>query len=607
MKTTLALAAGLVIALALVLAAGFSGVAAQDPPTLTPDRSPTLTSPPTNPPAPAVTPTSAAPTLVPPTPLPTQTPVQVEPPSLSGLANAQSVGVLRVGTLYNAPPFTWLNEQGDVTGYEADILKAIGIELGVTVEFVQVTRQNADQMLLAGQVDLLIGQQVISRDREAMGFDFTSPYYVDHQQMVVRADAPYTTLAQLAGLPVAVAIGSRSERALRLWSENSGVALDVHAAFTESAALDALASGEAEAMLGELSSLRRAGRQQMRFIDEPLLVEYYAITVRRWDANLRNLLLRSLQRLKASGRLDEIFEQWFAGEAADFTTWVPVYDRLYEDQRVLADFPFDIPYPANPVLARFNSGQPLRVAGLALPGEEAPAQARIINAFNQALVEEMARRWGAAVEYVPNSTLNALDLVANGQADLAVGVGPVWDGADRVDYSLPYAAHGDRLMVPANARISGFQDMLGTGWWIGYFADDAPDAENIKKFANIFNVGQNIEEPFALQRESDAIYTMITEQNIDAIYGDSLRLLALQRESGEADRVKILLDTPLGDDMPIAFAVPRNDADFRAMVNYALQDMARDGTYQTLWAQQFGMGTPLEIPQWPAVGPDMEE
>ena len=37
---------------------------------------------------------------------------------------------LRVGTYYNAFPFTWLNEYGEVVGYEADIIRAIGIELG---------------------------------------------------------------------------------------------------------------------------------------------------------------------------------------------------------------------------------------------------------------------------------------------------------------------------------------------------------------------------------------------------------------------------------------------------------------------------------------------
>ncbi|MBI5959266.1 MAG: transporter substrate-binding domain-containing protein, partial [Chloroflexi bacterium] len=495
-----------------------------------------------------------------------------------------------------------LDTQGEVAGYEADILNAIGIELGIEIEYVQVTRHNAEDMLLSGQVDVLIGQQPRARNREAQ-FDFSAPYYVNQERMVVKTEAPYTSLTDFVGLPVSVEIGSRSEHALRHWSDQRGITLDVRTYLSESEALDALANGEVQGMLGELASLRRAGRQQMRLIDEPVLDEYYAMVVRRWDANLLNLLNRSLQRLKASGRLDEIFKQWFPDESIDFTTLVPVYDLLYEDTRQLTDFPADIPYPANPIRARIDSGQPLRVAGIITTETDSPAQVRMINTFNQALVEEMARRWGVQAQYVPGSILNPVDMVVGGQADLAVGVGPRWDGADRVEYSQPYLTHGDRLMIPANKQINTFADLLGTDWIIGYFADDAPDAEHIKKFAEIFGVGQNIREPFAIQRESDAIFTMTTELNIDMIYGDSLRLLALQREYDQPDSVKIL-DKPYGDDMPVAFAGPRNDADFRDLINATLQDMVRDGTYQRLWTERFGTGTPITIPVWPAVSPD---
>jgi ABC-type amino acid transport substrate-binding protein len=520
----------------------------------------------------------------------------------SGLAVAQNFGRLRVGTYYNAEPFSWLDEFGEVVGYEPDLIRAIAIELGIEVEFVQVTRQNNIETLLSERVDILLGQQVHSRDRDEL-LDFTHPYYANQEKMVVLTDAPYTTLADLAGLPVAVPIGSRTERAVRNWSLLTGIEFDLRTYFTESGALDALELGEVQATIGDWHGLLNAGRQGMRFVDEPVMVAYYAMAIRNWDVNLRNLLNRSLQRLKASGRLDQIHEQWFPTEPIDFTTLVPVYDLLYEDGRALSDFPNDMPYPTDPVVDRINAGQPIRVAGVMQDNETAPAQVRITNALNRALIEDMARRWGVQVQYIPNSALNAVDLVANGQADMAVGVSPRWDGADRVEYSQPYIKHGDRLLVPVNESIITFADMLGTGWWIGYFADDAADADNIRKYADFFGVGQNIRDPFALQREEDALFTMIDQDNIDAIYGDDLRLLALVREGDYADAVKIL-DTPYGDDMPLAFAMPRNDAPFRALVNEALQDMAEDGTYQRLWSEHFGLGDPLPIPVWPEVNPD---
>ncbi|HML21686.1 MAG TPA: transporter substrate-binding domain-containing protein [Aggregatilinea sp.] len=555
----------------------------------------------TNTPEPSTTPTVSAPTLVPPTLVPSQlTPTPSTPYEQSGLINAQESQTLRVGTYYNAYPFAWLNETGEIDGYEADIMRAIEIELGISVQWVQVTRQNDITMLLNGDVDVLIGTQVHSRDRDNL-LDYTHPYYLNEERMVVRADSPYSDLASMAGVPVAVEIGTRSERVLRQWMEQTGISMDIRTYMSQNAALDALATGEVEGMVGPLDSLRRAGRQQMRLIDQVVAYEPYAIAMRRFDVNLRNVLDRSLQRLKASGRLDEIFDQWFPSDDMNFDALVPVYGSLYEDERVLADFNADMPYPASSIMDRIQSGQPIRVAGIMQEGEEAPAGVRITNALNKAMVEEMARRWGAQIEYVPNSAQNAVDLVANGEADLAVGVSPRWDGADRVEYSLPYIQHGNRLMVPANSEIEGFSDMRGTGWWIGFFADSAGDEDRILQLAEMFNVKNNV-STFAIQREDEAVYTMVVEDNIKAIFGDSLRLLALAREA-DPDSVKIL-DTPYGDVLPITLALPRNDADFRALVDFTLQDMAQDGTYQRLWSETFALGDPLTILPWPQVNPD---
>ncbi len=326
--------------------------------------------------------------------------------------------------------------------------------------------------------------------------------------------------------------------------------------------------------------------------------------MREHDVNLLNVLNRSLQRLKASGRLEDIFKGWFNEDTIDFVDLVPIYDALYDDVRSIDDFPTDMPTPVESVTARIARGESIRVAGLVPFGEEAPnALYSITNPLNQALIQEMARRWGVQVEVVPGSPLIAVDQVVNGSADIAVGVSPRWDGADRVEYSQAYVRHGNRLAVPANSQIvNGFQDMLGTGWWIGYFADDAPDADAIIALAERFGVSANIREPFAIQNEGDAFYTMTVENNLDAIFGDGLRLTALMRD-GYDSTVRIL-DTQFGDEMPITFAMPRNDSEFRALVNQTLQDMAADGTYQRIWAEQFAVGDPIDIRYYAPVSPD---
>jgi ABC-type amino acid transport substrate-binding protein len=50
---------------------------------------------------------------------------------------------------------------------------------------------------------------------------------------------------------------------------------------------------------------------------------------------------------------------------------------------------------------------------------------------------------------------------------------------------------------------------------------------------------------------------------------------------------------------PFSFAVPLNDSDFRALVAETLQDMAHDGTYQSIFKAQFNVGNPQTVVYWP--------
>ena len=59
-------------------------------------------------------------------------------------------GKLRVGILYNEPPFGVYNIRGEETGFDADLAQAMADAWGVKVEFQQVTRQTGIDMVTSG-------------------------------------------------------------------------------------------------------------------------------------------------------------------------------------------------------------------------------------------------------------------------------------------------------------------------------------------------------------------------------------------------------------------------------------------------------------------------
>src|SRR5688572_9082675 len=150
-------------------------------------------------------------TLVAPTPVPViDTGASDTLLSESGVARIQRDGLLRVGVLYNEPPFGELTIRGEVNGFDADLARAIAEAWGIKVEFMQVTRQNALDTLKSGLVDMLMAAQVHRRELDRV-VEFSMTYHVGRQAMMVRADAGIDLLANLSGRQVGFILGTEGE------------------------------------------------------------------------------------------------------------------------------------------------------------------------------------------------------------------------------------------------------------------------------------------------------------------------------------------------------------------------------------------------------------
>ena len=546
--------------------------------------------------------TRIPPTLVP-TPVGFSADNDINTVELSGLVRLQQDGVLRVGTPYNVEPFAWLDESGALVGFEVDAIRAIAEEIGVEVEFVQITAETATRLLLNGEVDLLIGQQIKTRQSHEF-YDFSHIYYDNRQKIVVRqADAgAFPSIAALNNQRVGIVAGSRGEEAINVYMARNGIGFDLIRFVSQDTALDALEAGEIVAVIGEWDDLNRAGRLGMSYIPEDLQLDLYGIAMRRYDVNLKNLINRSLQRLAQNGTLATLAGNYFTDrDPVNFAAFIPIYNGNATDTRTVSDFPPDVPIPQNSVIEKIRAGESLTVVGLAIMPENTE-QDLFLDAINRAVIEEMAQRWGVTVSFLPNSVSNGVDLLANGQADLAIGIQPRWDGADRVDYSVPYFYTGNRVLVLETSQFDTLEDFR-RGSFMGYFAD-APDDQAYL---------ESLDATFSLYRFADNAEArqMFNTRDIDGAYGDVIRLLSFMDANGGYPW--LLIGGTLGQNpfQPITLAVPRNDVDFLTLVNWTLSDMYYDGTLERLWREQgyaidtwvnYGIDALPWIPIYPGIG-----
>ncbi|MCU0480113.1 MAG: transporter substrate-binding domain-containing protein [Anaerolineae bacterium] len=529
-----------------------------------------------------------APTLVPPTLVPQQSSAREETLSTeSVVTRIRNAGVVNVGILYNQPPFGELNIRGELVGYDADLARSMAQTWGVEVNFIQVTRQpeRLAELLKTGTVDMLVSALVHERELDAF-MEFSQSYYIGEQAIMVRRDDAEKP-ADMANRRIGVVIATPAEKAVGDWLARSGFSVQINTYLTLDRAYTALAVGEIDGLVDSDYRLRQVSSGQPDLIEilaEPIQLDSFAIAFLRQDASMRDLINRTLQYLTSTGRMNEIHQAYFPGKVNNaLIIWKNLGDAPNPSQ-----YEAPIPFPSTYVVPRIQSGNAIRVAGI----NDAPAteSERRLNTFYRELLIQLASRWGVTVEFIPSTPENALELVATGQADIAVGVEPDWAWSNRVDFTLPYLWRGDRLMVEIGSNIRGFSDLRGDKVIVPENQTGA--ADRAVALANTITATiQTIPQP-----ESELANALFNEElNASAVFGDSIILMAhlqampdrlelTRTDDGSAPRwynpsfINDLRFPPI----PIVMATPYNDVDFRLLVNYTLQELIREGIHKTM-------------------------
>ena len=514
------------------------------------------------------------PTLVAPTLAPQEAaanPIE-GPPQESAVTDIINSGVFRVGALYNEPPYSQLTLQGDLRGFDIDLLRLIAESWEIELEFIQVTRENALDQLRHGRAHTVASAFVHYRHLDDQ-LEFSQSYLLGRQEMMVRADSPYQSPSELTGQPVGYVIGTRSETALSLWSARQGASVNPQFFLNLDRAFAALAGGAIEGLVAERQDLLLVAADyadRVRTLDEALLLEPRAFAVKKHDIALRQLLSHSIQLLAREGRLQKLYQDYFpqAEQGIDaITLWAGIGEAISPPQYAGA-----LRHPSRYIIDELRRSGIVRVGGVTDEGQSASVSQAQLDALNRALVHELGRRWAVSVELVSSSADEALGLLTSGEVDIVAGLTPDWRLATSMDFSAPYLLHGDRLMAPANSPIRGFNDLRGR--IIGLIIGDEGARDRAQAWADSINASVR----YFQTREGDAALQLLDFNNANAIYADSLLLASHLQASPNALR---LTDRWYSRSY-IAFGLPYNDLDFRLLVNYTIQELVRDGTLERL-------------------------
>ncbi len=161
--------------------------------------------------------------------------------------------VLKIGIdIYE--PYTYYDDNGQLTGADHDIAVEACKRLGYTPEFIGISWEKKNDLLASGDIDCI--WSCYSMTGRTDKYLWAGPYMNSYQAAVVRSDSGITSLEQLAGKRVAVEATTKSEEA---WVRHAGdvvpQAADVLTFTSMDETVSALRLGGVEATSGHVGPM----------------------------------------------------------------------------------------------------------------------------------------------------------------------------------------------------------------------------------------------------------------------------------------------------------------------------------------------------------------
>lgn len=230
------------------------------------------------------------------------------PARADALAAIRKAGVIRVGVFADFPPFSSVNPDMSLAGYDVDMANLIGKALGVKTELVAVTGQNRIPFLTEGRVDLLLS--VGYSDERARVIDFAAayaPYYIAVMgPKALKVGGP----ADLADKVIAVNRGTLEDASL---TKAAPAGAEIRRFDNYNAVLQAFLSGQAQLMavgnnVGAQVLARRTDLQPEEKFQ--LLSSPDHVGLRKGEPALQAALNAIVEKAKADGTLNAFSEKW---------------------------------------------------------------------------------------------------------------------------------------------------------------------------------------------------------------------------------------------------------------------------------------------------------
>ena len=227
--------------------------------------------------------------------------------------------VYRVGMNAEFAPFESQTSEGNVEGFDVDLMNAMAKAGNFKVEFKHQPWESLFPSLGNGDIDIVISGVTITDERK-QSMDFTDPYFEITQVVLVPKGKKVASSDDLKNMAkVGVVTGQTGDFSVSklLGSDNPKISrfetVPLIIKELENGGLDSVVSDSAVIA----NYVKNNPTKGLDFITLPdFSVENYGIAVRKGDEAAVKMLNDALKKVRESGEYDKIYAKYFAKEEA---------------------------------------------------------------------------------------------------------------------------------------------------------------------------------------------------------------------------------------------------------------------------------------------------
>ncbi len=227
-----------------------------------------------------------------------------------GSSEKDSGNTITFGTNPEFPPFEFVTSNGvlgEFDGIDMAIAQRIGADNGMEVKMESMEFDSLLVALQNGQIDAVIaGMTATDERRETV--DFSTPYYMATQVMIVKEDSDIATAADMEDKRICVIQGYTGEVCV----QEMGYTYEAFKKGTE--AIMELVNGKCDVVVLDSATAQKyvSDNEGLKIVEDASAFESeeYAIAVQKDNTELLNKINASIEKMIADGTINELAVQY---------------------------------------------------------------------------------------------------------------------------------------------------------------------------------------------------------------------------------------------------------------------------------------------------------